>query len=487
MARKKLHAEKDVTEKFKPFAEKMKRAGLSSIIIDTFKYYYTLLLKGETGLLTKKDIDPVKPGEIPDLERMDNLFNVGRSVLHKVALIKLNGGLGTSMGLERAKSLLKVREGMSFLDITVKQVLGYREKYGNKMPLILMNSFRTEEDTKKELAKYDGLATDIPLTFLQHKVPKIFQDSLTPAEWPQDPALEWNPPGHGEIYTALATSGMLKKLIDGGIIYAFISNSDNLGAVMDARILGYFAKSNLPFLMEVADRREIDKKGGHIARLKENGRLVLRESAQCPEDEKNQFQDIHTYRYFNTNSIWINLLALKDHLDKNNDMILLPMIRNPKTVDPRDGSSPSVYQIETAMGAAISIFEKADAIRVSRTRFRPVKQCNDLLALWSDCYVRTDDYRVIQNPKRALRTLVLKLDNKYYKMVDQLTARFPEGAPSLINCEAFEIEGDVRFEGNVIIKGKVKIVNHTGRQYIITKGTIIDGPKLENGVMEIRD
>ncbi len=474
MAYKKLHVEKDTAEQFKPFAEKMKLAGLDSTIIDTFKYYYTLLLKGETGLLTKKDIEPVKPGEIPDLERMDNLFDVGRSVLHKVALIKLNGGLGTGMGLARAKSLLEIREGMSFLDITVKQVLGYRKKYGNKMPLILMNSFRTDEDTKKELAGYTDLATDIPLTFLQHKVPKIFQDSLTPAEWPPDPTLEWNPPGHGEIYTALATSGMLKKLVDAGIIYAFISNSDNLGAVMDARILGYFTKNNLPFLMEVADRREIDKKGGHIARLKENRRLVLRESAQCPEDEKKQFQDIHTYRYFNTNSIWINLLALKDHLDKNNDMILLPMIRNPKTVDPRDGSSPPVFQVETAMGAAISIFDKADAIRVPRTRFRPVKQCNDLLALWSDCYVRTDDYRVIQNPKRTLGTIAIKLDNRYYKMIDQLAARFPEGAPSLINCESLEIEGDVRFEGNVVIKGKVKIVNRTSRQHTILKGTIID-------------
>jgi UTP--glucose-1-phosphate uridylyltransferase len=478
MAHINLHVGRDIGNQFKPFAEKMKCAGLDSTIIDTFHYYYTLLLKGETGLLTKDHIEPVKPGEILDLTHIDNLIDRGRSLLQKVALIKLNGGLGTGMGLSRAKSLIVIRDGMSFLDIIVKQVLVYREKYANKIPLILMNSFRTDKDTKKELAKYKSFVTNIPLTFLQHKIPKIFQDSLTPAEWAPDPTLEWNPPGHGEVYTALATSGMLKKLVDAGIIYAFISNSDNLGAIMDVRILGYFAKNNIPFLMEVADRTAADKKGGHIARLKENGRLVLRESAQCPGKEKEQFQDIHLYRYFNTNNIWINLLALKHYLEKNNNVILLPMIRNRKTVDPRDKTSPPVFQIETAMGAAISVFEGATAIRVPRTRFRPVKQCNDLLALWSDCYICTDDYRVIQNPKRTLGTIAIKLDNRYYKMIDQLRARFPEGAPSLIDCESLEIEGDVRFEGNVVIKGKVKIVNRTGKQHTIPKGTMIDTPTL---------
>lgn len=487
MRNKTLHIEKDIAEQFKPFAEKMKCAGLSPTIIDTFKHYYTRLVKGETGLLTKDEIEPIASGELPDLERLDNLFDAARSVLHKVALIKLNGGLGTGMGLERAKSLLVVRDGMSFLDITVQQVLGYREKYGNTMPLILMNSFRTDEDTKKELTKYKGLVIDSLITFVQHKVPKIFQKSLTPAVWPPNPNCEWNPPGHGEIYTALVASKTLKRLLDAGIIYAFISNSDNLGAVMDAQILGYFAKNNLPFLMEVADRTKNDRKGGHLARLKKNGRLVLRESAQCPDEEKDQFQDIRLYRYFNTNNIWINLRALKDHLDKNNNIIFLPMIRNPKTVDPRDESSPPVYQLETAMGSAISVFEGAAAIRVPRTRFRPVKRCDDLLALWSDCYVRTDDYRVIQNPKRTLDTIVIALDKRYYKKIDQLTAHFPEGPPSLINCKSLEIVGDVLFEGGTSIKGKVKIINTTEKQYTISRGTMIDGVELENGVMEIHD
>jgi UTP--glucose-1-phosphate uridylyltransferase len=481
------YTERAINEKFEPFENKMNRAGLPPIIIDTFRYYYESLLKGETGLLTQNDIEPIEPAEISDLERMDDLSDFGRSMLHKAAIIKLNGGLGTSMGLERAKSLLEIKEGMNFLDITVKQVLRYRKKHANKMPLILMNSFRTDEDTEKALAGHKGIKTDIPCSFLQFKVPKILQETMAPAEWPQDRTLEWNPPGHGDIYIALWTSGILTKLIDAGIVYAFISNSDNLGAVMDTQILGLFAKNNLPFLMEVADRTRMDKKGGHLARLKENGRLVLRESAQCPDEEAGQFQDINLYRYFNTNNIWINLLALKEHLRANNNMILLPLIRNPKTCDPRDKSSPPVYQVETAMGAAISVFDGADAIRVPRTRFRPVKQCNDLLALWSDCFVRTNDYNVIKNPKRTLPSPLIRLDSAYYKMIDQLRERFAQGVPSLIACESLDIKGDVKFEAGVVIRGKVKIVNRGKKQYTVPQGTVIDGADLEGGRMTIND
>src|SRR5438105_1204399 len=77
--------------------------------------------------------------------------------------------------------------------------------------------------------------------------------------------LEWCPPGHGDIYTALVTSGMLDALLDAGYEHAFVSNSDNLGAVLDPRILAWFAAERIPFLMEVADRTEADRKGGHIA------------------------------------------------------------------------------------------------------------------------------------------------------------------------------------------------------------------------------
>jgi UTP--glucose-1-phosphate uridylyltransferase len=377
------------------------------------------------------------------------------------------------MGLSRTKSLLKVKNHHTFLDIIARQIFAHRRKRGVNVPIVLMNSFNTEADTQEGLSSYRDLATEIPLTFLQHKFPKVFQDGFAPAIWPSDPDMEWNPPGHGDIYTALMTSGMLQRLLDAGILYAFISNSDNLGAVADETILGYFAQNNFPFMMEVADRTEADIKGGHLARLKD-GRLTLRETAQCPEDETEEFQDSNVYRYFNTNTIWVNLLTLKALLEAHNNVIHLPMIRNPKTVDPKDDSTPRVYQLETAMGSAISIFDGARAIRVPRTRFAPVKKCQDLLALWSDCYVLTEDYYVIQNPRRRLDTLVVRLDSRYYKKIDQLKARFPHGAPSLLDCVSLEVYGDVVFGKGVIVKGKVVIANRSDTQVSIADGRVIE-------------
>jgi UTP--glucose-1-phosphate uridylyltransferase len=462
---------------FRPFAEKMERNGLLPVVIDTFRYYYTLLVRGETGLISKADIDPVKEDEIADAENLGGFEEAGRTALKRLVVMKLNGGLGTSMGLSRAKSLLEAKAGLTFLDIIARQMLTYRTKRRANFPVVFMNSFSTEADTLEALHSYEGLSTGLPLTFVQHRFPKVLREGLAPAVWPSDPEMEWNPPGHGDIYTALVTSGMLKQLIDGGVRYAFISNSDNLGAVVDECILGYFAEKGFPFMMEVADRTEADSKGGHLARLK-NGRLTLREIAQCPEDELDAFQDVRLFRYFNTNTIWINLVALEQLLEAYHNVLRLPMIRNPKTLDPKDDSTPGVYQIETAMGSAISVFEGASAIRVPRTRFAPVKKCHDLLALWSDCYVLTDDYLVIQNPERKAGPLILNLDGKYYKKIDQLKARFPNGAPSLVECKSLDVKGDVLFGQNVVVRGNLVISNQCKDQVRIPDGSLLENDLL---------
>jgi UTP--glucose-1-phosphate uridylyltransferase len=465
--------ESKIAAQFQPFARKMEKDGLPAVVVHTFRRYYALLVQGETGLIIKEDIDPVREGEFAEAEKLSGLKEVGQAALEELVVIKLNGGLGTSMGLSRAKSLLEAKDGLTFLDIIAKQILTHKHKLGVNFPVVFMNSFNTEADTREALSLYGELGTEIPLTFLQHKFPKVSQDGLTPAAWPPNPDMEWNPPGHGDIYTALVTSGMLQQLIGAGIRYAFISNSDNLGAVVDETILGYFVENSLPFMIEVADRTEADSKGGHLARLK-NGRLTLREIAQCPENEREEFQDTNLYRYFNTNTIWINLLALEGLLESHDNVIRLPMIRNPKTIDPKDESTPRVYQIETAMGSAVSLFDGAMAIRVPRTRFAPVKKCQDLLVVWSDCYLLTDDYFVIQNPKRRIGPLTVRLDSRYYKKIDQLKARFPYGAPSLVDCESLDVEGDILFGNNVVIKRTVVIANRSDQQVTIADGSVIE-------------
>lgn len=446
------------TPDFTPFAQKMRAEGLPEIVIRTFRFYYDQLAAGHTGMIPEAEIRPVS--SLPDLEQLPvSLAVTGRAALPKTILLKLNGGLGTSMGLDTAKSLLIVKDGWTFLDIIAHQALGAG------VPLVLMNSFATRADSLAALARYPALVGAIPLDFMQHKVPKVLQADLAPATWPEDPDLEWCPPGHGDIYTALLTSGMLETLLDHGYEYAFVSNADNLGATLDPLILGYCVENRLPFLMEVADRTPADRKGGHLAQRTSDGRLILRESAQCPAEDMDAFQDVARYRYFNTNNLWLNLPALKVLLDERDGILGLPLIRNSKTLDPRNPSSPKVYQLETAMGAAIGLFEGAGALRVPRTRFAPVKTCDDLLAVRSDAYVLTGDWRIVPNPARRLPgPPVIGLDLRYYKLVDDLEARFPFGPPSLVRCERLVVQGDVRFGREVVCRGAVEVINEADRQ-----------------------
>jgi UTP--glucose-1-phosphate uridylyltransferase len=450
------------------FISKMKNENLPSPVLDTFTHYYHQVVRGETGLVYDRDIQPVGPDEIEQFQNIGNYAAAGIERFHQTVRIVLNGGLGTSMGLTGAKSLIKIKDGKSFLDVILKQAQNHAVR------LAFMNSFNTHEDTMAAISA--RRPARFPVAFQQHKFPKILQKDLSPASWPKKPNLEWNPPGHGDVYTALLTSGMLKKLLDQGIFYAFISNSDNLGARLDESLLGYFAKHQFPFMMEVAEKTPADIKGGHVARHK-NGRLILREAAQCPKDEISAFQDIRRYRYFNTNNIWINLKALKALFDERK-MINLPLILNTKTLDPRDETSPPVYQVESAMGAAVSLFDGTAAVRVPRDRFYPVKTCNDLLVVRSDCFVYTEDQNLRINPARKAKekddVLKIKLDPGYYGKIDDLDKRFAAGIPSLVDCDSLTIEGDVLFEKDVRIKGEVKIKNTKQFQAVIKEGTIID-------------
>jgi UTP--glucose-1-phosphate uridylyltransferase len=288
---------------FTPFARKMRRADLPQVFIDTFRFYYDQLVHGATGYIDRDEAGLVTA--VADYEELGQAeADAGRAALDRAIVLKLNGGLGTSMGMSGPKSLLKVKEGHTFLDIIVHQVLYLRRTTGARLPLLLMNSFSTRAETLAALAAFTDFDQPTPLDFVQHKQPKIWKESLAPAEWPADEDKEWCPPGHGDIYTALVTSGMLDLLLHLGYEYAFVSNADNLGAELDLPILGYLAANDVPFLMEVADRTPADRKGGHLAQ-RPDGQLILRESAQCPPDEEEEFQDIRRYRYFNTNNLWM--------------------------------------------------------------------------------------------------------------------------------------------------------------------------------------
>ena len=458
-------------DRVQPFVEQMRSQGLPTTAIKTFCHHLGELFRGGTGALGRDMIEPV--GDLPDTETVGaEVVDAGVAALDRVVVIKLNGGLGTGMGLDRAKSLLEVRDGLCFLDVIARQITSLRHATGSRVPVLFMNSFRTAEDSERHLERYPDLAVDdLPLGFLQNRVPKVLADDGRPAQASSEPELEWCPPGHGDLYTALDTSGMLDRLLDRGFEFAFASNADNLGGNLNPTILGHMVANDLPFMMEVADRSAADRKGGHLCRLND-GRLALRESAQCPPDEKSQFQDIALYRYFNTNNVWIHLPSIRRLMDDHDGIVPLATIVNHKTLDPRDPSSPAVIQLETAMGSALSLFDHSAAIRVPRRRFSPVKNTNDLLGVRSDAFTLTQDSRVVLHTSRT-EPPVVTLDGSYFKFIDTFEARFPCGPPSLLDCHSLEVEGDVTFGRDVIMRGDVHIV--ADDPATISDGTVIEG------------
>jgi len=454
---------------FKAFEIKMRTAGMGDAAVAVFKRNYEALERNETGMIPEDTIEPArdlpKAAELRDGKGMDRLG--------EVAIIKLNGGLGTGMGLQGPKSLLDVREGINFLDLMVRQTLSLREKSDTKVPLVLMNSFSTSEDTLAHLQKYqaEGLASADEVEMMQNMIPKIDAKTLKPVEWRADPDQEWCPPGHGDVYPALVGSGWLDRLLGQGVKYAFVSNSDNLGAVLDPALLDFFAESGAPFMMEVTRRTAADKKGGHLAKRKSDGRLLLREVAQCPDDDLDEFQNIDKHQYFNTNSLWLNLEKLKAQLAADSGVLPLPMIKNKKTVDPRDPSSTPVFQLEIAMGSAIECFEGALALETPRSRFAPVKTTADLLALRSDAYEVLEDGQVLLREERNGVPPDISLSSEY-KLVDSLEGL---GVPSLIHCRSLKISGLHRFESGVVIEGDVAFENANAECKSIPAGTYKDG------------
>lgn len=456
------------TDYFDEFEAKMRKADMGDAIIRAFHHSYSALLTGRTGMIPEATLEPAT-----DLPKMHGtaLDPTGRNAfLAQTVMVKLNGGLGTSMGLDGPKSLLTVKNGLSFLDIITRQVLQVRK--GSGMRLLLMNSFSTSNPTLEWLVRNPEVGGRAEVELMQNRIPKVDAKTLRPAELPENPSLEWCPPGHGDLYPSLLGSGWLERLLGEGVRYLFVSNADNLGATMDPSILGHFANSGGSFLMEVCERSAADRKGGHLARR--DGQLLLRESAQCPEADQPSFQDISRHRFFNTNNLWLRLDRLKELLDQNGGMIPLPVIQNSKTLDPRDATSPGVIQLETAMGAAIGCFGDAGAVVVPRSRFAPVKTTADLLSVRSDAYDLDPDFRVSLNASRGATPPAISLDPRYSKLVDQLEMSLAGGVPSLKHCVSLKTEGPVNFCGGNTFRGNVTVRNPSDSPVLLPAGTYED-------------
>lgn len=427
---------------------KMQRAGIGEAEIAAFVRVLRRVAAGEEALLPEETIEPLS-----DLDHLDDIGNCGVDVdaLGSTAVLKLNGGIGTTMGLKGPKSLLEAHDGKTFLDIAIAQIKYLRATHGVRLPFILLNSTATEAQTGEAL-KGQGIEVEgIPSSVLQTVVPRLDPQTLEPVEWPANPSLEWAPPGHGDLYGVLIRSGLLDTLVGKGYRYLFVANADNLGAVPDPHIATWFQNTKADFAAEVVRRTAMDVKGGHFARRRGNGTIVLRELAQTPKEDLHFFQDVRRHAFLNTNNLWINLESLKALSQQGGPE--LPLIVNHKVVDNAVPGAPAVIQLESAMGTAIGSFARSELLEVDNTRFIPVKKMADLLLLRSDAFALNEEGRLID---RCSMRPIVSLDDEYFARFEDFSARVPD-VPSLVNSRSLTVRGDVVIPAGYVAQGDAVI------------------------------
>ncbi len=448
---------------------RMRARGVDERAVSVFIDYYRQLEAEATGFIPEDTISP-----LPTPQRLEDLRpgpEAQRAALARTVVIKLNGGLGTSMGVSGPKSALHVRDGLTFLDVIARQVLALRARFGVDLPLLLMDSFRTRRESLEILGAYPELAVrGIPLDFLQNAEPKLRADDLAPVDHAADPSLEWCPPGHGDIYVSLLATGLLATLRERGFRYAFLSNADNLGATCDPAIPAWMAAEGVPYVAEVCVRTLNDRKGGHLAVRRSDGRVVLRDNAMVMPGEMGHFQDIDRHGFFHANNLWVDLDVLAARLEERDGVLGLPIIVNHKPVDPTDPSSTPVIQIESAMGAAVEVFEGSRALLVPRRRFRPVKTTNELLLIRSDLYLLDADTQVVATTERDEPFVEL---SPAYRLIDDFDARFPGGVPAIADCTSLTVSGDVTFGRGVRCVGEVHLVGSPA--WTVPDGAVLTG------------
>ncbi|KMZ76338.1 UTP--glucose-1-phosphate uridylyltransferase [Zostera marina] len=392
-----------------------------------------------------------------------------KKLLDKLVVLKLNGGLGTTMGCTGPKSVIEVRNGLTFLDLIVKQIESLNSKYDCNVPLLLMNSFNTHDDTQKIVEKYANSNIKI-YTFNQSQYPRLVVEDFMPFPCKGQTGKDgWYPPGHGDVFPALMNSGKLDLLLSQGKEYIFVANSDNLGAIVDLKILSHLIQNQNEYCMEVTPKTLADVKGGTL--ISYEGRVQLLEIAQVPDEHVNEFKSIEKFKIFNTNNLWVNLKAIKRLVEA--DALKMEIIPNPKEVD-----GVKVLQLETAAGAAIKFFDDAIGINVPRSRFLPVKATSDLLLVQSDLYTLADGFVIRNKARTNLANPSIELGPEFKKVANFLS-RF-KSIPSIIELDSLKVSGDVWFGSNIVLKGTVKAIANAGVKLEIPDGCEIESKEINS-------
>ena len=376
---------------------------------------------------------------VPDKESLEDY-------LARLTVCKLNGGLGTSMNCQGPKSAIIVRGKKTFLDLIIEQMIELNNRFQSDVPLMLMNSFRTHSITERTIGLSLG-ATKI-ISFCQNWYPRLLDDDsgfLDPLKFNLD---AWYPPGHGDLYSCLLDKGYIDDLLKEGREYLFISNSDNLGATVDLKILNFIINNEIPFLMEVTSKTEVDTKGGVLCQNKKQIKLL--EIADVPPEHIPEFCGMDKFNFFNTNNIWINLVQIK---------------------------KLNILQLETAVGSAFNSIPRAVGMNVPRSRFLPVKKTSDLLLVQSGLYKlergtlkRDLESKTISLPKINLRDPFDDL-KEYQK-------RIPV-SPDIASLDTLVLEGQVYFKGEVTLKGNVRLISKK-KSIKVPKGAVLENKVVES-------
>ena len=389
-----------------------------------------------------------------------------QELLNKLVILKLNGGLGTSMGCRGPKSALEVRQGVTFLDLTVRQVEYLNTLHGVDVPLILLNSFNTHDTTQQVLSRYDGHNITIH-TLMQNCFPRINRAThqvIPTKPFSQETAHEWYPPGHGDVYATLHRSGMLAKLLASGKTHIFISNIDNLGASVDLSLLYHIMCQENEFCMEVTTKQRQDVQGGTLVVYDGKPRLV--ELSSVPPRYADRFKSTRQFRTFNTNSLWVDLRALTARTSQRGGLQLDVISNFSKMPD-----DTVTVQLETAAGSAIRFFDNVLAVQVSRERFLPVKTTSDLFVVQSNLFTIKHGILTV-NQHRQVKPPVptVKLGPNFINVNDYL-ARLPHGVPDVLELQHLTVSGDVVFGKNVALRGTVIVVAEQGSHIDVANGT----------------
>lgn len=451
------------------FKKRIQPLNLTKIATDKLITMFTSAFSAATAkdcMVTWKDVIPLTDKEQVPYETLPEPANP-KDLLSKVVIVKLNGGLGTTMGCKFPKCLIKFRDGKTFFDIVVEQVRDLNKKYGVNVPLVLMHSFYTDDDMKKIIKDIKDVNV---ITFRQNKFPRIYLDTLEPVPQKEsDPIDMWNPPGHADVYHSLLESGLLEKFIKEGKEVMMISNIDNLGSVLDLKVLQKAVTEKRSYMCETVLKTIDDWKGGMPVMYR--GKMKLLETAIVPKENFNDYLDMNFLNYFHANNLWVNLPNLLKALKENT--LILDTMRNNK-----EYNGKPIVQLEAACGSAIQSFKDSQAVRVPRNRFLPVKSCNELLLVRSDVY-SLDGSTLVRNPKRTIADLPsIQLNGDCYKHVSEFEKRFPHPV-SMLELVKLVCEGDVQVGKNVSFAGNVEITAPAGQTIKVP-----DGSKLKDVVIK---